>query len=223
MITMNNSFRVARVSQRLLALAGAAFLWAASAPAADTARITFTKSFPGSVPAYVSIAIERSGAGAYKEAPDDEPETFKLENQAAATLFDLADKLDHFKRPLESGLKVANMGAKTFRWEDGVTASEAKFNYSQDVNAQALLDGFECISDSERAFFQLRLAVKHDKLGVQDAMLHIQDLWEQRRLVGTQQFLPLFDRMIKDESYLHMARERAAALAAAIRATGKAE
>ena len=41
-------------------------------------------------------------------------------------------------------------------------------------------------------------------------MLHIQDLWDQRRLVGTPQFLPLFDRMIKDDSYLHMARERAA-------------
>ncbi len=209
---------------RWLAISGAALTWAASAGAADTARITFIKSFPGSAPAYVSIAIERSGAGTYKEAPDDDdPETFQLENRAVATLFDLAEKLDHFKHPVESGLKVANMGAKTFRWEEGGAASEVKFNYSQDVNAQALLDGFECISDSERAFFQLRLAVKHDKLGVQDAMLHIQDLWDQRRLVGTPQFLPLFDRMIKDDSYLHMARERAANLAAAIRALGKAE
>jgi hypothetical protein len=217
--------RIAVMSKRWLAIAGAALVWAASAGAADTAHITFTKSFPGSVPAYVSIAIDRSGAGTYKEAPDeDEPETFQLEDQATATLFDLANKLDHFKRPLESGLKVANMGAKTFRWEEGGAANEATFNYSQDLNAQMLLDGFECISDSERAFFELRLAVKHDKLGVQDAMLRVQDLWEQRRLVGTPQFLPLFDRMIKDDSYLHMARERAAALAAAIRAaSGKAE
>jgi hypothetical protein len=207
-----------------LAIAGAALTWAASAGAADTARITFTKAFPGSVPAYVSITIERSGASTYKEAPDDDdPEMFQLESPATATIFDLAEKLDHFKGPLESGLKVANMGAKTFRWEEGGAASEVKFNYSQDLNAQALLNGFECISDSERAFFELRLAVKHDKLGVQDAMLHIQDLWEQHRLVGTPQFLPLLDRMINDDSYLHMARERAAALAAAIRAAGKAE
>ena len=54
-----------------------------------------------------------------KETPDDDPETFQLEDQAVATIFDLAEKLDHFKRPVESGLKVANMGAKTFRWEDG--------------------------------------------------------------------------------------------------------
>ena len=106
------------------------------------ARITYIKSFPGSVPAYVSITVDRSGAGTYREAADDDdPETFQLEDQATATLFELADKLDHFKRPLESGLKVANMGAKTFRWEEGGAASEAKFNYSQDLNAQSLLDG----------------------------------------------------------------------------------
>ena len=34
-------------------------------------------------------------------------------------MFDLAEKLDQFKHPIESGLKVANMGTKTFRFEDG--------------------------------------------------------------------------------------------------------
>ena len=74
-------------------------------------------------------------------------------------------------------------------------------------------------------FWSCGSPIKHDKLGVQDAMLHIQALWDQKRLVGTAQFLPLFDRLVKDESYLHMARERAANLAAAIRASakGKAE
>ncbi len=210
---------------RGLTIAGTVLTFAAWAAAADGPRVTFIKSFPGSVPAYVSIIVARSGEAEYRETPDDDPETFQLEDQAVATIFDLSEKLDHFKRPVESGLKVANMGAKTFRWEDGGASSEAKFNFSQDLNAQALLDGFECISDSERAFLELRLAIKHDKLGVQDAMLHIQALWDQKRLVGTAQFLPLFDRLVKDESYLHMARERAANLAAAIRASakGKAE
>jgi hypothetical protein len=210
---------------RWLTIAGVALTFALSSTAADGPRVTFIKSFPGSVPAYVSIAVGRTGETAYKETPDDDPETFQIEEQAAATIFDLAEKLDHFRRPVESGLKVANMGAKTFRWEDGGSSTEAKFNFSQDLNAQALLESFECISDSERAFLELRLAIKHDKLGVQDAMLHIQALWDQKRLVGTPQLLPLFDRLIKDESYLHMARERAANLANAIRtaAKGKAE
>ena len=192
-----------------------------SALAADGPKIIYTKSFPGSNPAYVSITIDRSGAASYKEIADDDPETFQIEEDAAAAMFDLAGKLDHFKRPIESGLKVANMGAKTFRWDDGAQASEAKFNYSLDENARALQDWFERITESERAFVDLRRTVRHDKLGVNDSTLRIQALWDQKRLVGFAQFLPLLDRVAKDESYIHMARQRAATLAEAVRATGK--
>jgi hypothetical protein len=40
---------------------------------------------------------------------------------------------------------------------------------------------------------------------------------ERNRLVAPEQFLPLLDRIVKNESYLHMARERAANMAEAIR------
>jgi hypothetical protein len=195
-----------------------------SAYAADpgTPRVTYVRAFPGSEPAYFSVTLDRSGAGVYKEMVDDDsPESFHLEQWATNTIFELADKLDHFKGKLESGLKVANMGAKTFRWEDNGASSEAQFNYSTDASVQALQNCFESIADSEQAFFKFRLAVKHDKLGVQDALLQMSDLWDKGRLVGTDQFLPLLDRVIKDDTYLHMAQTRAAALAAAIRASGK--
>ncbi|HEX5430674.1 MAG TPA: hypothetical protein VFW83_01810 [Bryobacteraceae bacterium] len=201
----------------LMLLAGATVF------AADAPRIVYTKSFPGSTPAYVGITVERSGAATYKETPDDDPETLQLEDSAAAAIFDLAGKLDHFKHPLESGLKIANMGEKTFRWEDGSESSEAKFNYSLDMNARALQDWFERITESERAFVKFRFAVKHDRLGVEDSLLQIQSLWDQKRLVGTAQFLPLFDRVAKDGSYIHMAQERAATLAGAIRTMEQAK
>ena len=207
----------------LPAAALAALLFAGlPARAADAPRVTYIRSFPGSDPAYFSIALDRDGSGVYKEmADDDDPEMFHLEPWATSTIFDLSDKLDHFKGKLESGLKVANMGAKTLRWEESGTSTEAQFNYSTDMNVQALLNCFESIGDSERAFFQFRLAVKHDKLGVQDALLRMSELWDKGRLVGTEQFLPLLDRVIKDDSYLHMAQERAAMLANAIRSAAK--
>jgi hypothetical protein len=181
-------------------------------------RVIFTKSFPGSNPAYVSITVDREGAVLYKEDPkDDDPEKFQIEADSTSAIFELAEKLDHFKRPVESGLKVANMGAKTFRWEDGPSPSEAKFNYSTDLDAQALQGWFEKITDSERAFLNLRLTVRHDKLGVHQSLLNIEALWTQKRLVGMAQFLPLFDRVAMDETYLNIARERARALADAVR------
>ena len=197
---------------------------AAAAFAQTAPRVVYTKSFPGSTPAYVSIIVDRTGAVTYKEDPkDDDPEKFQIEAQTASLIFDLADKLDHFKRPVESGLKVANMGAKTFRYEDGAAASEAKFNYSTDMNAQALQGWFETITESERAFLNLRLTIKHDKLGVHQSLMNIEALWTQNRLVSSVQFLPLFDRVYKDETYLNIARERAKNLADAVRKKDKAE
>jgi len=191
------------------------------APAAfSNERLVYSKSFPGSSPAYVSIIVERNGAVSYKEdADDDDPEKFQLEEPSTDVMFDLAARLDHFKHPLESGLKVANMGVKTFRWEDGDAASEQKFNYSLDENAKALHDWFEAITETERLFAELKRSARHDKLGVLDALINIEGAWVRRRLMGADQFLPLLDQIAQNEIYLHMARQRAAILGEAIRAS----
>ena len=86
-------------------------------------------------------------------------------------MFSLADKLDHFTHPLESGLKVAFMGKKTLRWDDGASPHEVQFNYSSDPNAQALFDWFERIAETERGYIELERTVKYDKLGVQNALI----------------------------------------------------
>jgi hypothetical protein len=188
-------------------------------------KITFSKSFPGSIPAYVEITVDKSGAGLYKEDPKDEdPLKFQLSAAETEAIFSLTDRLDHFSHPVESGLKVANMGMKTFRYEadgdnKGSGAShEVKFNYSEDPDAKVLLDWFERISETERDLIDLERAVRFDKLGVQDAILRIEVTRDQKHLVAEEQFLPMLDRVIKNESYLHMARDRAAALAESIRA-----
>jgi hypothetical protein len=197
-----------------------AFLLTAPLFAADGPKITFSKSFPGSVPPYVEITVDKTGAAEYKEDPkDDNPLKFQLTADESATIFSLCDRLDHFSRPIESGFKVANMGAKTFRYDPGDGAShEVKFNYSEDPEAKTLLDWFERISETERDLIELERAVRFDKLGVQDAILRLEVTRDQKRLVAEQQFLPMLDRVVKNESYLHMARDRAAALAESIRA-----
>jgi hypothetical protein len=186
-------------------------------------KLVFTKSFPGSVPAYVEITVEKSGNTVYKEAPDDNnPITIQLDKADSDAMFALVDKLDHFSNPIESPLKVAFMGKKTFRYDDGqpdTKPQEVQFNYSSDPNAVALLDWFERIAETERGFIELERTVKYDKLGVQNALLLIQVSRDQKRLVYPQQFLPLLDRVVKNESYMHMARERAAAFADEIRAS----
>jgi hypothetical protein len=186
--------------------------------------ISYSKFFKGSVPEYVSITVAKSGDVTYKEAPDDDqPIKFQLSPEQTSEIFGLANKLDNFGRPLESPAKVANMGLKTFRFEDGAATKEVKFNYSEDADARLLADWFERITETEQDFIGLERAVKFDRLGVNKALLQLQLSHERKRLVGPQQFLPLLDRISKNESFMHMSRERAASLAEAFRSPQKVD
>ncbi len=192
------------------ALVAAGSLFAQAAP-----LLIFTKSFPGSQPAYETLLIERSGALAYNESTSDPSPLQKahLGEQATAELFDLARKLNFFQHPIESGLKVANTGKKTFRYVDeSGKATETTFNYSLDESAKTLLDRMEQIAASERAYLDLDRAVHFDPLGVNDSLAQIESLWLRKQLAAPQQFIPLLTRIETHQSFMHLVRDRAARL-----------
>src|ERR1041384_2465737 len=181
-------------------------LFCALLGAADVPRITYSKSFTGSVPAYIAITIDQSGAGEYKEAPDDEtPLKFHIKESEIKEIFDLTDKLDRFKRSLESPLKVAFMGMKTFRLESGAEKAEVKFNFSEDPAARDLTDCFEKISESAQHRISLERAAKYDKLGVMKAMLLFESSWYRKRVVAAQEFLPILESIAKNKIPMHEA------------------
>lgn len=182
-------------------------------------RVIFTKVFPGSVPAYLSISVDAQGATEYREdAADDRPVRFDVGPAEVQTVFDLAARLNHFKDQLESEAKVAHMGQKTLRYEKDGAGQQTTFNFTDNPDARQLADWFERVSETEQHRARLERAAKYDKLGVNQALLDVQAGWEKKRLVAPQQLLPLLDRVAKGESYVHMARTRAAALAGQIRA-----
>jgi len=188
--------------------------------AAELPRLYYSKSFPGSVPAFVAITLDKNGAGDYKEAQDDDrPVHFQLSEAESVEIFGLVEKLGYFDHPLESPLKVAFMGAKTFRFEKGAARSEVKFNFSEDPAARDLADWFERIAESEQHLGYLEIAAKYDKLGVMKALLLLESAYDRKRLVNVQQYLPLLDRIANNESYMHQARLRAGSLAEEMRAT----
>lgn len=193
-------------------------LAAAIAFAAGDPTMFYSKFFKGSKPEFVSVELSKSGKAVYKESPeDDNPVDFMLAPDDTEEIFALVDRLDRFKRPLESNLKVAHMGIKTFRFSDGSEKNEVTFNYSLDENAKLLTDWFERITETQMLLFDLERTVKFDRLGVNQTLLRIEAAHDRKRLVGSIRFLPLLDRVVKNDSYLNMARERAALLAATFR------
>lgn len=211
---MNPAFRLfATVALASFALAGA-----------DAPRLVYTKSFPRSNPPYMEIQVERDGSAVYKETPDDDqPLKFRLRESETGELFALAARLDKFTRKLESGLPVARMGDKTFRWEEGATRNQQTFNYSEDPDAHTLQDWFERIAESEQYLIDLERTARFDKLGVNQVLLRMEVAWEKKRLVAVDQFLPMLERVANNDSYLNMARERAAYLADTFRGKPKSE
>ncbi len=181
-------------------------------------RLIFTKSFPQSQPPYVGITIEQSGAGEYRSDPKDEqPVQFQMSPAETEQVFALAAKVN-LNAKLESPAKVAFMGRKTIRFEKDGKVAEQTFNYTEDLDARALSDWFERIAETERCFLDLERTAKYEKIGVNEAILGIQVSWERKRLVAPKQFLPLLDKVAKGDSYVQMARTRAASLADSFRA-----
>lgn len=193
-------------------------LLASVALASDGPRLFYSRTFPGSTPAYFDIAVESNGDAMYRESVDDElPSKFHLTEAESKDVFTLADKLDHFKRSLESPLKVAFMGTKVFRYEVNGQKTEVKFNFTEDLNAQSLQDWFERMAESSQHRDNLERCAKYDHLGVMHAVELLASAYQRKRLVAVDQFLPILDRVAKNEVYMHTARALAAEIAEAIR------
>jgi hypothetical protein len=183
------------------------------------AQVFFSKSFPGSVPAYFEVELEETGKAVYREAPDDDqPLRFELSAGESKEIFALAEKLQFFQRPLESKAKVANMGMKTLRYQAGATRGEQKFNYSDDPDARTLVDWFERISETEQHLLTIQRTARFDRMGVNKALLLLEASWDKNRLVAVEQLLPILDKISSGNGYMHMVKARAAALAERIRA-----
>ena len=206
-----------RTPRPRLILAAALLLAAPALAAAGEPRLVLSKRFPGSRPEFVELRIAQDGQVEYRETPDEEPLRVRLAAAESQAIFDLARKCDRFRRPLESGLKVARMGEKLFRWEDGDQHFETRFNYTQDLDGQALQDWYERIVESEMLLVDLQRTAKYDHLGVNQTLLELEAAYDNKRLVALEQYLPLLDRIAKNETYMHMARERAATLAETFR------
>jgi hypothetical protein len=109
------------------------------------------------------------------------------------------------------------MGTKTFRFVNGDEKTEVQYNFSEDVSAQQLQDWFERMAESAQHRIDLERAAKYDHLGVDGALQGLEAAFENDRIVSPEQFLPMLDRIAKNETYMHQSRARASEMADAIR------
>ncbi len=176
------------------------------------ARITYTRTLAGSSPEYLAVVVNSDGSGTYEGRSlkdTQEPRPLKLSEATTTQIFELASALGDFRLPLESHKKVADLGLKTFTYEQGSEKHEVEFNYTTRATARDLTDLFERIVGVEEHLDTLRYALKYDPLSLPQELLHIQIDLAHNALADPELMVPELEQIAKDPRLLHVAQVRA--------------
>lgn len=186
--------------------------------------VTFRKIFKSSYPEFVEIKVSQSGSGTCDIRQLDEeasPQPLTLGAPVVQKIFSLAAKLHNFQDvDLEVHKRLASLGQKTFRYENGAEAHEVTFNYTLDPSGSELTALFENISQQESDFADLTRTMRYDRLGVNDVVQRIESDYEGHVLPEPGRFIPTLEQLAGDPRYVDIARERARKLADRIRTAG---
>jgi hypothetical protein len=191
-------------------------------PVAASARLTFRRVFKGSSPEFIEISVQQNADEATYEIRqlDEDPEApvFQVSGVLRAKMFDLAAQLNHFEgQDLDVHRKIANLGEKTFRWEEAGERHETKFNYTLNSAAAQLLQIFEGLARQQEHVMLLERRMRYDRLGVNDALLQFEADYNHSLLPEPQRVLPMLDQIAGDAHFVEIARQRARNLAERIR------
>jgi hypothetical protein len=194
-------------------------------PAPKGAKLTYRRVFQSSTPEFIEIVVyEDSDAATYEiRQLDEDPGALTFEVSAAlrAKMFELAGQLNHFRgQDFDVHRKIANLGEKTFRWEQGSEAHETKFNYTLNSTANQLLQIFEGLARQQEHLVLITRRMKYDRLGINDALLQFETDFNHSLLPEPKRALPVLDQIASDSRFVEIARHRARALAERIRHQG---
>jgi hypothetical protein len=149
---------------------------------------------------------------------DADPEILEVGPAVQKSIFDLAAELKNFAIPsIDIQKRIANLGQKTFRYENGSETHETSFNYTINPTATQLMQIFEGLARQQQDLTLLQRQAKFDRLGVNDALMQFETDMDHRLLPEPERLLPILDQIAADSHFVEIARTRARALAERIR------
>jgi len=191
---------------------------AASASSAQTAKVTFRRVFKGSSPEYIELCIWDDAKTATYEIRqmEDDPGSapFEVGAPLRTKIFGLTAQLHNFQgQDLDVHRKIANLGEKTFRWEQGGVMHETRFNYTLNPAASQLLQIFEGLARQQEHYELITRRMRYDRLGIYDALLQFESDLNRGLLPEPERLVPLLEQIADDPKYVDVARKRARMLA----------
>jgi hypothetical protein len=181
--------------------------------AAQSARVTYMRSFKQSKPAFFRIEVSQNGAARYqaREVPTDPLSSLEFTASPATVeaIFSAAAALDDFSRPLQSHQPVAYTGDKMLAFDDAGRHQSQQFTYTTDKTAARLVDLFEKISVTGMDAIRLQRALQYQPLNVLSLMNHIQDDWSNHLMAEPQLLAPTLRSLVDNGGAMDAARHRA--------------
>jgi hypothetical protein len=185
------------------------------------ATVTYRRVFKGSTPEFIEVKINDQGKSTFDIRQLDEaadPEPLEIGSAVQKRIFDMALELKNFAiGNIDIQKKIANLGQKTFRYENGAEVHETSFNYTLNPTASQLMEIFEGLAKQQEDLVLLQRQAKFDRLGVNDALMRFESDMDHRLLPEPERLLPILDQIAADSHFLEIARTRARALAGRIR------
>lgn len=186
----------------------------ASKVSSQAAKVTFRRIFQGSSPEYIELCIWDDAKTATYEIRqmEDDPGSapFEVGEPLRTKIFGLTAQLHNFQGlDLDVHRKIANLGEKTFRWEQAGVSHETKFNYTLNSAASQLLQIFEGLARQQEHYELITRRMKYDRLGIYDALLQFESDLNRGLLPEPQRLVPLLEQIASDPKFVDVARKRA--------------
>ena len=197
------------------------FTAARTSIAAGEAVITYRKVFKGSTPESVEIIIRETGKCTYdirQLAEDPKAQEFEVGQPIREKILSLAKELNYFRNlDLDTHRKIANLGAKTFRYEKDGIANEVTYNYTVNTPASQLQQIFEGLSYQQDYMQTLARTLKYDRLGLYDVLGFLETDLDNGVIPEPEHLLPILEQISNDTHVIEIARSRARAITTRIR------
>lgn len=160
------------------------------------------------------IEVETDGSTRYLlRLGDGEPVEvdFQLKRHTLRHLLEMFAQADFLNRDKNfvSSRRVADTGTRTIRLVSGPQEREVVLRHTDNKTFRKIVTFFDHLSAQERFLLDLKLTLKHDRLGIPRKLDQLRGFLDRKTIVDPQRFSPILKRISQDTSLMNLARKTA--------------
>jgi len=178
------------------------------------ARVFWQKDYSRGTTELHRIEVEPDGSTRYLlRLGDGEPVAveFQLKPHILQHLLELFAQADFLNRDKNfvSSRRVADTGTRTIRLASGPQEREVVLRHTDNKTFRKIVTFFDHLSAQERFLLDLKLTLKHDRLGIPRKLDQLRGFLDRKTIVDPHRFLPILRRISQDNSLMNLARKTA--------------